>query len=120
MRDRITLADMRFFGYHGALPSERERGQEFSVDVELETDLRDAGRTDNLELTVDYRRVYDAVTTVMMGEPKHLLEAVADEMARRLLELDRVQAVTVRIRKPSVPLPGPLSHAAVEIRRERR
>ncbi|MDP3766599.1 MAG: dihydroneopterin aldolase, partial [Dehalococcoidia bacterium] len=46
MADRIVLAGMRFFGYHGALPEERTRGQEFVVDVEVEADLREAGKSD--------------------------------------------------------------------------
>ena len=119
MADRIVLAGMRFFGYHGALAEERERGQEFVVDVEVESDLRPAGASDDLDDTVDYRKVYAAVKTVIEGPPKQLLEAVAEEIARRVLAIDRVEGVTVRLRKPSVKLPGPLAYSAVEIARRR-
>ena len=119
MADRIVLAGMRFFGYHGALAEERERGQEFVVDVEVESDLRPAGASDDLDDTVDYRKVYAAVKTVVEGPPKQLLEAVAEEIARCVLAIDRVEAVTVRLRKPSLKLPGPLAHSAVEIARRR-
>lgn len=37
--DKIVLAGMRFFAYHGVLPDERLQGQEFDVDVELEGDF---------------------------------------------------------------------------------
>ncbi|MDR7401340.1 MAG: dihydroneopterin aldolase [Armatimonadota bacterium] len=117
--DRIILEGMRFFGYHGVLPEERARGQEFVVDVDLLADLRPAGRTDDLAATVDYRRVYDLVREVMEGPPRRLLEAVAEEVAARLLGLGAVTAVRVRVRKPSVPLPGPVDYAAVEIVRRR-
>jgi len=119
MTDRITLAGMRFFGYHGALPEERRRGQEFLVDVEIEADLRAAGRSDDLAETVDYRRAYDTVKAVLEGPPRQLLEALAEEIAARLLALDRVEAVTVSVRKPSVRLAGPLAYSAVEITRRR-
>jgi len=33
--------------------------------------------------------------------------------------LERVTAVTVRVRKPQAPLPGPLDYSAVEVRRSR-
>lgn len=119
MSDRIVLAGMRFFGYHGVLPQERARGQEFVVDVEVEADLSSAGRSDALEETVDYRAVYEAARAVLTGEPRHLLESVAGEIAGRVLALPRVEAVVVRVRKPAVRLPGPLAYSAVEIRRAR-
>lgn len=118
--DRLALTGMRLFGYHGVLPEERARGQEFVVDVELEGDLRPAGRTDDLRRAIDYRKAYEVVKGVVEGEPRQLIEALAEEIARRLLALDRVTAVTVRVRKPGVKLGGPLAHAGVEIRRARR
>lgn len=120
MTDKVTLSGMRFFAYHGALPEERTRGQEFIVDVELESELHAAGRRDDLDLTVDYRKVYEVVTRVMEGQRRQLIEALADAIARRLLALDRVTAVTVRVRKPGVKLAGPLDWSGVEIHRRRK
>ena len=37
MPDRIILEGMRFFAFHGNNPEERELGQPFVVDLELET-----------------------------------------------------------------------------------
>ncbi len=119
MTDRIVLAGLRFFGYHGALSEERARGQEFIVDVEVEADLTAAGRSDALEDTVDYREVYEAARIVVTGAPRQLLEAVAEEIAGRVLALERAVAVTVRVRKPRAPLPGPVDYSAVEVRRRR-
>jgi dihydroneopterin aldolase len=119
MTDRILLVGLRFFGYHGALPEERTRGQEFIVDVEVEAALAAAGRSDALGDTVDYREVYEAARVVTTGVPKQLLEAVAEEIAGRVLALEHVAAVTVRVRKPRAPLPTALDYAAVEVRRSR-
>lgn len=110
---------MRFFAYHGLLPAEREQGQEIVVDVVLETDLRPAGQSDELTDTVDYRQAYDVTRGVIEGPPHSLLESVAEEIAHRLLVLERVAAVTVSVRKPSVRLAGPLDHSEVTVRRER-
>jgi len=119
MTDRLVLSGMRFFAHHGVLPEERAKGQEFVVDIELEADLAEAGRRDDLAATVDYRRAYGIVKDVMTGEPQNLIETLAQTIAARLLALDRVHAVTVRVRKPHVILPGPLDFSGVEIRRER-
>lgn len=118
--DRIVLKDMAFYGYHGLFPEERARGQVFFVDAEVECDLHPAGHSDQVADTVDYREIYRRVEAVLTGPPKALLEAVAEEVAHRLLELDRVEAVRVEVRKPHVQLGGALGYAAVRVERRRR
>lgn len=117
--DTIVLKGMRFYGYHGVLPAEREQGQEFTVDVALDIELRGAGQADDLAQTVDYREVYSRTREVLEGTPRRLLESLAESVADRLLTLDRVTGVTVSVRKPHVRLPGPLDYSEVTIRRAR-
>ena len=112
--DRLLLEGMVFFGRHGHKPAERELGQRFTVDVELETDLHDAGRTDALERTVNYPDAYRLVQDVVEGEPRDLLETVAEQIAQRLLELPRVERATVRVWKRP-PLPGEFEAFGVEV-----
>jgi dihydroneopterin aldolase len=110
------MEGMAFFGRHGVFPAERELGARFTVDVELEADLRAAGRSDRLEDTIDYSRAYDLVREVVEGEPCHLLEAVAERISQRLLSLPRVERATVRVHKKP-PLPGEFRSFGVEISR---
>jgi dihydroneopterin aldolase len=117
--DTIVLKGMRFYAYHGALADEREQGQEFVVDVALETGLHRAGQTDELTDTVDYREVYDRTREVVEGPARRLLESVAESIAQRLLELEHVTAVSVSVRKPRVRLGGPVEYSEVVIRREK-
>lgn len=114
--DRLLLEGMTFFGRHGTLPAERELGARFSVDVALEADLATPGRSDRLEDTVDYTRAYAAVQEVVEGEPCQLLEAVAERIAGRLLELERVHRATVSVRKRP-PLEGEFRSFGVEVTR---
>ena len=103
---------MQFYAYHGVNPEERSLGQRFLVDVELTTDLRAAGQSDNLADTVNYSTVYKCVRAVVEGEPRHLIESVADAIARELLADTRVTHVTVVVRKPEVALRGSILGAA--------
>ena len=96
---------MVFFGHHGALPAERELGQDFTVDVTVEGDWSAARSSDQLDDALDYRVVWDAVREIVEGPPMNLLEAVADRVARRLLWLPRVERAEVTISKHP-PLPG--------------
>ncbi|HWI65881.1 MAG TPA: dihydroneopterin aldolase [Symbiobacteriaceae bacterium] len=119
MGDRIVLTGMRFYGYHGVYPEETRLGQTFLVDVELYADLQQAGRTDSLEFTVDYGKVYLAVKEIVEGRPFKLIEALAEKIAATVMEGFPVQAITVRVHKPQAPIPGAFDGVTVEIHRRR-
>lgn len=114
MGDRLMVNGATFYACHGALPQERLRPQPFSVDVVLDLPLSDAGRQDALELSVDYRDIWEAVRSVMEGPPKSLLEALAEEIADRLYH-PPVTGLSVRVTKLCPPLPGPTASTAAEI-----
>jgi dihydroneopterin aldolase len=109
---------MVFSGRHGVRAAEREHAQEFKVDVELDTDLVQPGRSDRVEDTVDYRRVYAIAKQVVEGESVQLIETLAHRIAESVLDLDKVVAVSVRIAKRPESM-RPIEGAAVQIRRTR-
>ena len=119
--DTIFLERMQFYGYHGNNPEEQRLGQRFEVDVALETSTRAAGLGDELVDTINYSAGFKTVREIVEGEPKKLLESVAESIARRLLDNEpAAAAVHVTIRKPQAPLKGGIFGAAgVSIRRTR-
>ena len=119
MRDRITLNNMHFYGHHGVDAAERDLGGRFSFDVELVRDLTQAGETDDLHATIDYKAVYELVAQVQR-QKFYLLEALALNIARGILAAFDVDEVTVRARKQSVPLGGLIDCAEVEVTRSRQ
>lgn len=120
--DEILLEGMRFYGYHGVHPEEQRLGQRFVVDVALAVSLQAAGERDDLALTVSYSAAYAEIRRVVEGEPRQLIEAVAEEIAAAMLALDqRVQRVRVRVAKPEAPIRGSVLDAvAVCVTRWRR
>ncbi len=117
-QDRICLHGMRFFGYHGVLPEEKSQGQKFELDVELFCSLDkpdQPGWRDDLKDTIDYREIYREIKQIVEQERFELIETLALCIANRILDNYPVRGVCVRVRKPEVPLPGPLSWAGVEI-----
>lgn len=117
--DRILLNGLVFFGRHGCHEAERELGQKFTVDIELECDLHAAGQSDALEDTLDYVAIYNAAKEIIEGEPAMLLESLAQRIADFALQDAKVVSAWVRIRKPHVAMPGPLDYLGVEITRGR-
>jgi dihydroneopterin aldolase len=119
LSDRIVLANMRFQGRHGYYDHELLAPQPFEVDIELLLNLQPAGIDDDLEQSVDYGKVYDAVRQIVESTSFRLLEALAEAISHELLADFDVTEVGVRVRKPEVKLDGPLDYAGVEIHRQR-
>jgi dihydroneopterin aldolase len=119
MADRISLHGLRVLGVHGDRPEERARAQPFEVDVEAELDLTLPGRSDRLSDTVDYGGLVDAVNRVVACERFHLLEALAERIAEVALVDERIQTVTVTVRKLRPPVPVDLASVGVQVTRGR-
>ncbi|KAB2953082.1 2-amino-4-hydroxy-6-hydroxymethyldihydropteridine diphosphokinase [Heliorestis acidaminivorans] len=116
--DRIYLSAMDFYGYHGVLEAERILGQPFQVDLTLELDLQRAGLLDDLNETVNYAQIYEQVRQIMEGEPRALLEKVAEEIAEEVLKnFSKIKGLTVKVAKQKAPIPGHFQAMAVEIYR---
>jgi dihydroneopterin aldolase len=118
--DTLTLSRLRFFAHHGVLPEETARGQDFEVTVHLELSLAKAGRSDDLNQTVDYRLVHEVVRSIMEGPPLKLVEALAEAMAAKILAaFPSVNAVGIEVVKPKPPVDFVSAGLIVRIRRAR-
>jgi len=117
---RITIRGIKVFANHGVLPEEKEHGQVFLIDVEMELEEGMAG-TDDLPATVDYARVAAAVASMATLERHNLIETLASGIADYLLSLQGVGEAAVTVRKPQAPLPVEAEWvgATVSRRRER-
>lgn len=116
--DRIELRGMSFQGRHGVRPAEREHPQEFRVDIEVECDTTEAGRSDALADTVDYTALRSIAREVIEGPSTSLLEALAARIAERALQVPGVSTVSVRVAKRPASM-QPIDSAAVHIKRTR-
>jgi dihydroneopterin aldolase len=115
----LTLAGLRAVGHHGVYGFERERGQEFAVDVVLELDLTAAARSDDVADTVHYGELADRLVAVVTGEPVNLIETLADRLVEVCLADHRVTAATVTVHKPQAPIRHAFTDVAVTLRRDR-
>lgn len=118
--DRLILNRMQFFGYHGVLPEENKLGQRFYVDVEMTLDLGPAGRSDDLNLTVNYAEAYGKVKGIVEGKPFQLIEALAERVASELLQTyTSIYEIAVRVTKPHPPFDTHFDGVTVDIHRKR-
>ena len=118
MYDEIKITDLEVFANHGVFPEENTLGQKFVFSIKLYTDTRFAGKTDELEDSINYGDVASFVTEYTKVHTVKLLEAAAEELAEAmLLRYDMVKGVSVEIKKPWAPIGLPLSEASVKIER---
>jgi len=117
VNDRIELRGLRVVAVCGALPEERERAQPFEVDLDLETDLSEAGRSDLLADTVDYGAVARAAVQAAAERRYTLMEGMAQSIADAVGVDARVTSVTVAVRKLRPPVALDLATAGVRITR---
>ena len=117
--DFIHLNQMEFYGFHGALPEETKLGQRFRVNLSLAVDLKAAGESDDLEKTVNYAEVFSLCREIVEGEPKKLIEAVAERIASEVLRVysAQVKGCKVTVVKPDPPIRGHYESVEVEITR---
>lgn len=109
---------MTFQGRHGARAAEKEHAQEFKVDLEVECDLQTAAITDQLDDTVDYTKLRAIAREIIEGPSMNLLEALANRIAERTLQIQGVASVSVRVAKRPASM-QPIDSAAIHIKRTR-
>lgn len=115
MKATIGLENIRFTGTHGYYDEENVMGNEFSIDVEVDSDILSAATSDDLGGTVNYSTIYYLVQAEMKKESK-LLEALAYRVAARIEnQFHSVSRVKVKLRKLHPPLGGQVGAAFVEI-----
>lgn len=110
---------MVFYGYHGNFAAERELGQRFEVDLEVYCDLP-SSTTNDLELGFNALDAYTVVKDIVEEEEYELIEVLAERIAEQILEMYSLEKLVVRVRKPFVPVGGPLDYLEAEITRRPR
>ena len=103
--DSIQVNGIRAYGYVGYLPEERVLGQWFEVDLTLWVDLAPAAQSDSIEDTLDYREAIAIVTEEITTAKFDLVEKLINAIAQRLLNLEKVSKVRVKLSKPAAPIP---------------
>jgi len=113
--DKIILKGIQFYGYHGVSEPEREVGQKYAVDIEVFHDLEKAGKTDDLNETIDYAEIFNLVVEIGTSKKFLLIETLAQKIADAILERFPIDAVLVGVKKLTPPIAGMLEYAGVEI-----
>lgn len=112
----ITLTGISAVGYHGVFAHERSQGQIFVVDACL-TVVTDG--SDEVDGTVNYATLADAIVAQIGSDPVNLIETLAERIAANVLAEPRVTSATITVHKPQAPLQVTFDDVSVTVTRSR-
>lgn len=116
--DEIHIKNLEIFANHGVFPEETKLGQKFLVSITMYMNTRKAGKTDSLEESIHYGEVSAFATAFMKEHTSKLIEAAAEQLAEALLlKYEKLQGVTIELKKPWAPVGLPLETVSVKITR---
>ncbi len=92
----VSIRGLRCRARQGTTPEERERENDYLVDVSVHADLRDAVESDDVSKAIDISAIAGTVRETMAARPRALVERMAADVAASLLarfpEADEVRA----------------------------
>ena len=119
-RDRIRIQRIGIFAYHGVYEEEGRLGQRFYISIDCRLDLSEAGRKDDLTLSVSYADIAARVQDIAVGQRFNIIEALGEAIAADLLrEFPIIEEVDVTVEKPSAAVAAILDSISVTISRRR-
>src|SRR5262245_61390469 len=98
--DRIFINALATEAVIGIYDWERGVKQRLEIGREMWVDLGAAGKSDAIEDTLNYKSVAKRVLALVEGSSYQLVEALAGEIARVVLEEFKVARVRVTVHKP--------------------
>ncbi|OUW18079.1 MAG: dihydroneopterin aldolase [Opitutales bacterium TMED158] len=120
MTDKVILNRIELWGNVGVLESEKNGRQRYWITIEIETDLREAGRTDRLEATIDYGQVFELARDTLEQCSGDLIEGYAERLAEAIFRrFSRANQASIRVLKPDAPIVGKFESVGIQIERAR-
>ena len=111
----IKLKNIRTFSYHGCLIEEGKIGSDYTINLEVKTDLRKSSLSDDLKDTVDYV-LLNRIVVEEMAIRSDLLEHVAHRIITRIFEeIPEVSRIIVAVSKLNPPIGGDVEAVTIEM-----
>lgn len=99
----ISLNNVCFRAYHGVYPEERQKGNDFVVNMKVSY-VPGSGTIVSLDDTIDYASLFDIIN-VTMQQPVDLLETLAQTIAHTAHQhYPQIKEISVAVEKLNPPI----------------
>ena len=111
----ISLNNLRFRAYHGLYPEERQKGNDFVVNMAVSY-MPGEEIVQELNDTIDYGSLFEVINSVMQ-QPVDLLETLVQTIAKETRVIfPQVKEIVVSVEKLNPPIDKFTGSAAVSYR----
>lgn len=113
----IELNKLRFFAYHGLYDEEKEKGNEFEVNLTvIYKPVKKKIRS--IAETINYVTLYELVKSEM-NNPRELLETLAQEITAKIQnQFPSIKEIEISITKLNPPIPDFIGSVGVRYKRQ--
>ena len=114
---KIYLENMEFYAYHGHFKEEQIVGNQFLVNMTLETNMEAASKSDHLEDALNYQTVYRLID-MEMKKKSHLLENIAGRILDQVFStFNNIEHAWIKVSKMNPPMGGKMQAVSVSLER---
>ena len=98
--DKIFINDLQVETVIGIFDWEREIKQTISINLEMEFDISKAAKSDDINDSLDYKKVSKRIISLCEKADSYLVENLIEKIAQVVLKEFLVSKVTVSLEKP--------------------
>ena len=98
--DKIFINDLQVETVIGIFDWEREIKQIISINLEMEFDISKAAKSDDINDSLDYKKVSKRILSLCEKADSYLVENLIEKIAQVVLKEFPVSKVTVSLEKP--------------------
>ena len=98
--DKIFINDLQVETVIGIFDWEREIKQTISINLEMEFDISKAAKSDDINDSLDYKKVSKRIISLCEKADSYLVENLIEKIAQVVLKEFPVSKVTVSLEKP--------------------
>lgn len=98
---KIFIDNLIVFGILGIHPHEQRKKQLIRVSVEVEADISESAKNDDVNKTIDYSALSDYIIKFIDDSSYGTIEALIEALAERILSKFNIESVWLRIEKPN-------------------
>ena len=117
--DKILIKGLHCSIRLGVKKEEQEVRRNCEIDVALTFDLTTAGKTDDLDRTVNYSKVIDLIQDLSRTVQYKLLESFAHRLFAEIFQRTPATRVRLRVKKMNPPIEGRFEYVGVDMTRNR-
>ena len=112
---KVLLENIVFHAHHGVFEEETIIGGKFEVNIEVQTNFSNSMKSDKLEGTIDYSKLY-AIVEEEMKVPSQLLEHVGNRIIEKIRNsFSQTDKIKIKISKLNPPISGEIGKVSIEI-----